>query len=237
MNDRPGARPERRRHARISPKGTSVVHATSYALRGRIVNLGEGGMFVATRVSAPELLLGSAVDIELRLDTGFAQWLRGTGRIVRVTADGVAIAFDALPAQLRKMIEDLTTASRARVRILAVVLIDADPPRRSAMAEGFRAAGCDVIEAATPLEAIVRLGESSFEPDVIAVADSQPSTAAEDMRTFVHHNHPNAKLVTIGDAALEPDGIAHWLSSADPDTNLPDRVREVLVRPRPVTQS
>jgi PilZ domain len=237
MNDRPGARPERRRHARITPKGTSVVHARSYALRGRIVNLGEGGMFVTTRVSAPEPLLGSAVDIELRLDTGFAQWLRGTGRIVRITADGVAISFDVLPAELRRMIDDLTTASRARVRILSVILIDARASRRAAMAAGFRAAGCAVIEAATPLEAIVRLGESSFEPDVIAVADSHPTVAAAEMRDFVQHNHPNAKLVSIGDAALEPDGIAHWLSSADPSADLPDRVREVLVRPRPVTQS
>ena len=237
MNDRPGRRPERRRHARISPKGTSVVHATSYALRGRIGNLGQGGMFIATRVIAPDRLLGSVVDIELRLDTGFAQWVRGTGRIVRITAAGIAIAFDALPAELRQMIDELATASCARVRILSVILIDAHASRRSAMAAGFRAAGCAVIEAATPLEAIVRLGESSFEPDVIAIADSHPTTAAHEMRDFVERNHPNAKLVAIGDAAIGPDGIAHWLSSTEPAADLPDRVLELLVRPRHVTQS
>jgi hypothetical protein len=101
------------------------------------------------------------------------------------------------------------------------------------MTAGFRATGCGVIEAATPLEAIVRLGESSFEPDVIAIADSHPAAAADEMRDFVERNHPNAKLVTIGDALLQPDGIVHWLSSADPASDLPDRIREVLVRPRP----
>jgi len=79
----------------------------------------------------------------------------------------------------------------------------------------------------------VRLGESSFEPDVIAIADSDPSAAADQMRGFVERNHPHAKLVAIGDSELGPDGIAHWLSSADPDSDLPDRIREVLVRPRP----
>jgi methylmalonyl-CoA mutase cobalamin-binding subunit len=237
MNDRPGARLERRRYARTNPKGTSVIRSDSYALRGRITNLGEGGMFVATRAGVPEPLLGSAVDIELRLDAGFAQWVQGTGRIVRIDPGGVAVAFDAVSVELRHMIDDLTTASRARVRILAVVLIDAHAERRSAMAAGFRGVGCGVIEAATPLEAIVRLGESSFEPDVIAIADSHPDASAEEMRSFVQRNHPNAKLVTIGDDALEPDGIAHWLSSADPETDLSERVREILVRPRPVTRS
>ena len=113
---------------------------------------------------------------------------------------------------------------------MSVVLIDGHTERRWAIAEGFRATGCAVIEASTPLEAIVRLGESSFEPDVIAVADSYPTSEAEEMRVFVERDHPNVKLVTIGDALIEPDGIAHWLSSADPGSDLPDRVREVLVR-------
>ena len=233
MNNRTGPRPERRRHARICPKGTSLLRVDSYALHGRIANLGEGGMLVITDVDAPERLLGRLADVEVRLDGGFAQWLQATGRIVRIAGGGVAIAFDTLSGELRGMIDELTTASRARIRVLSVVLIDADAQRRSAMTAGFRATGCAVIEAATPLEAIVRLGESSFEPDVIAIADSHPAAAADEMRAFVERNHPNAKLVTIGDALLQPDGIAHWLSSADPGSDLPDRIREVLVRPRP----
>lgn len=233
MNNPTGARSERRRHARICLKGTSFLRVDSDALRGRIANLGEGGMLVITDVDAPERLLGRVTDVEVRLDGSFAQWLQATGRIVRIAGAGVAIAFDTLSGELRAMIDDLTTASRARTRVLSVVLIDADAQRRSAMTAGFRATGCGVIEAATPLEAIVRLGESSFEPDVIAIADSQPAAPADELREFVERNHPGAKLVTIGDSLLQPDGIAHWLSSSDPGSDLPARIREVLVRPRP----
>lgn len=120
MNNRTGAGSERRRHARFCPKGTSFLRVDSYALHGRIANLGEGGMLVITDVDAPERLLGRVADVEVRLDGG-----------------------------------------------------------------------------------------------------------------FVERNHPNAKLVAIGDSLLRPDGIAHWLSSAGPASDLPDRIREVLVRPRP----
>lgn len=232
MSNGTGAHGERRRHARICPKGTSLLRVGSDALHGRIANLGEGGMLVITDVDVPERLLGHLADVEVRLDGGYAQWLQATGQVVRIAIRGIAIAFDTLSDELRGMIDELCTASRARSRVLQVVLIDADARRRSAMTAGFRATGCGVIAAATPLEAIVRLGESSFEPDVIAIADSHPTAAADQMRGFVERYHPKAKLVAIGDALLQPDGIAHWLSSSDLASDLPDRIREVLVRPR-----
>jgi hypothetical protein len=233
MSNQTDASSERRRYARITPKGTSFLCVEDQALRGRIANLGEGGMLLLADGDAPARLLGRFAEAEVRLDSGFAQWWHATGRIVRVTDGAVAMAFDTLSGELRRMIDELVTASRARIRVLSVVLIDAEAQRRSAMSAGFRATGCGVIEAATPLEAIVRLGESSFEPDVIAIADSHPATAADEMRSFVRRYHPNAKLVTIEDTLLQPDGIVHWLSSADPSSDLPARIREVLVRPRP----
>ena len=232
MNDQTGERPERRKHARITPKGTLTFRALEHEQRGRIANLGEGGVFVLTSVSAPQRLLARNVEIELRLDAGHAEWLGATGRVVRVEANGVAIAFDLLAAPLLRMIDELSAASRAHARVISVVLIDADEQQRSAMAAGFRSTGCTVIEASTPLEAIVRLGESSFEPDVIAVADSYPSEAAAQMRAFVERDHPNVKLITIGNELLQPDGFANWLSSSNPDADLPARVRDALVAPK-----
>ena len=232
MNDEKGGRPERRRHARMVLKGTVTLQAVGYAQHARIANLGEGGMFAATDVRAPDRVLSRAVDLEIRLDGGHAQWLRGTGRIVRIVAEGVAVAFDTLPSGLLRMIDEMATASHARVRVLSVVLIDTDAERRSAMAYAFRTTGCSVVEAATPLEAIVRLGESSFEPDVIAVADSGSATTAADLRAFVERNHASAKLIAIGNDPGAPDGIIHWLSSANPDGALANRIRAVLARPR-----
>jgi hypothetical protein len=208
-----------------------TLEVEGHAKHGRIGNLGVGGIFVLTHVSAPERWLGRNVGLRIRVDGSRAEWLHATGQINRIAAEGVAITFTGeLPGPLRHMVDELTTASRASDRVLSVVLIDADTERRSAMAAGFRDTGCSVVEAATPLEAIVRLGEASFEPDVIAVADSA-TTEAEEMRVFVERDHPDAKLVTIGDEVLGPDGIVHWLSSANPKLDLPKRVRDVLVRP------
>jgi hypothetical protein len=187
-------------------------------------------MLVATKITAPERLLARPVEIEIRLDGMGAQWLRASGRIVRIAAEGIAVAFDGLPAVLLRLIDEMLTASRARLRVISVVLIDVDPQRRAAIATGFRTAGCFVVETSTPLEALVRLGESSFEPDLIAIADSIPSTVAGELRTFVEREHSRVKLVTIGDDAIEPGGVEHWLSSADPKSDLPNRIREVLGR-------
>jgi hypothetical protein len=98
------------------------------------------------------------------------------------------------------------------------------------MAEAFRATGCAVVDVSTPLEAIVRLGEFHFEPDIIAIADSLPETIAGELRAFTNVEHPRAKLITIGDDVIEPAGLAHWLSSDDPDDDLAKRVRELLLR-------
>jgi hypothetical protein len=230
MNDQSKQRVERRRELRIAPKGTLQFRTRDHSQQGRIANLSAGGAYILTHVCAPERLLRRNIDIEVRLDAGRAEWLHATGIVVRIQPEGLAIAFDLLAAPLLRMIDEMSTASRARARIIGVVLIDADRQRSSAMAAGFRATGCSVIEAATPLEAIVRLGESSFEPDVIAVANSQ-SDDADQMRAFVAREHPNAKLITIGDEILRPDDFANWLSSADPKADLPARVREALVTP------
>lgn len=229
MNDSTGPHPDRRRHARFVAKGTAVIHADTYAHRGRIANLSEGGICIVSTVATDERLLGRMIDLEIRLDDGLAEWLASVGRVVRAGPEGYAVEFETAPAALLSMIDALMTASRAHRRVMSVILIDANQQRRSAMAEGFRAIGCDVVEAATPLGAIVRLGESSFEPDVVAVADSV-GTAAEDMRRFIERDHPNSKLVTIGDGLLPPDGFAHWLSSANPNGDLAQRVRDVLFR-------
>jgi hypothetical protein len=233
MNENTGARSERRLHTRIAPKGAVLLHALGQTTRGRVANISEGGMFVVTRVKTPDRLLARVVDVELRLDGARAEWLSTSARIVRVQATGVAMAFAGPPpAMLVRMLDELTTASHANARVITVVLIDAATQRRTAMAAGFRATGCIVIEAATPLDAIVRLGESTFEPDVIAVADTATSTDAEEMRAFIERDHPNAKLITIGDEIFQPDGFANWLSSSNPDADLPRRVREALVAPR-----
>jgi hypothetical protein len=231
MSDLQGGRRDRRQHTRIAPKGTVSLTSGDHTMRGRIANLSPGGMLVSTAVTAPSKLLARAVEMELRLDGHGAEWMQASGRILRIASDAIAIRFDGVSPLLTSVIEEMSTASRAHLRTLSAILIDADPPRRSAMAEGFRAAGCRVVETSTPLEAVVRLGESSFEPDLIVIADSAPGDLAEDLRRFVERNHPRAKLVTIGDGLVEPVGSTYWLSATGPAADLEARICQILGRP------
>lgn len=233
MNEATGPAPDRRRHVRIAPKGTVTIDALGNAHTGRLANIGVGGMYVATDVSLPDRLLGRIVELELRFDGALAAWQRLSGRVSRIAAGGIAIVFAAPTAPaLLLVIDKLTTASHASARVISVVLIDGDRPRRASIASGFRTAGCDVMEVETQLEAIVRLGESHFEPDIIAVANTQPVDAANDMRAFVEHYHPTSMLVTIGPELLAPTGLANWLSESAAATDLTARIRELLFAPR-----
>jgi CheY-like chemotaxis protein len=156
---------------------------------------------------------------------------RLAGRVTGIVAGGAAIVF-AVPTALLHMIDRLTTASHASARVISVVLIDADTARRATIAAGFCAAGYQVVEVATQLEAIVRLGESHFEPDIIAVANTQPVTAADELCAFVEHYHPSSMLVTIGQELLDPAGFDNWLSDTTATADLLARIRELLFAPR-----
>ena len=233
MSEPTGREPDRRRHVRIAPKGTVTIRALGNAHRGRLANIGVGGLYFATDVSLPDRLLGRVVELELRFDGALAAWQRLEGRVSRIAAGGAAIVFDVptTPALLL-VIDKLTTASHASARVISVVLIDADAARRAVIATAFRSTGCEVVEAATQLEAIVRLGECHFEPDIIAVANTQPVAAADQMREFIEHHHPRSMLVTIGPELLDPAGLANWLSAATATTDLPARIRDLLFAPR-----
>jgi PilZ domain len=228
MTRTPTRDPDRRHHARIEPKGTVVIHVAEAAYRGRLVNIGAGGIYATVALGA-HVVVESVVDVELRFDGALAIWQRVAGRISRIDSAGAAIAFDTptTPLLLR-MIDELTTASHASARVISVVLIDANAARRGVIATGFGKVGCDVMQVATPLEAIVRLGESHFEPDVIAVANSESTAAADEMRAFVERDHASSMLVTIGPELLDPAGLANWLSSSTSTANLPGRIRELL---------
>lgn len=223
--------PERRKHVRLCPKGTVSIRTPEFAVRGRLANVSNGGLCATTLITAPDRVRGSAAELEVRFDTQESAWLRISGKILRIGPTSIAVGFDGVPSGFALLIDHALTDSNRHGRVLSLVIVDATTERRLRMAEAFRAAGCAVVDVSTPLEAIVRLGEFHFEPDVIAIADSLPAIIAEDLRTFVGHEHPRAKLITIGDGVIAPEGIAHWLSSLDPSDDLGARVRELLTRP------
>jgi hypothetical protein len=219
---------ERRRSVRICPKGTVVVLAGEHVERGRLVNLSSGGLLAIAAERPPPALLDTEVDIELRLDVPSSEWVQLTGRVLRIEGRAIAIALEGAPEPYARLVEDSASASDEHRRLRTVVVIDAIPERSGPIAEAFRAAGCAVLEVSTPLEAIVRLGESPFEPDLIAIADSAPSPTSDELRRFVEREHPRAKLVTIGEDVLAPSEPAPRLSSAGSQAELIARVRALL---------
>lgn len=221
---------ERRGNRRIAPKGTVLVRAGTYLLRGRVANLSIGGLSATTLITAPERLLHSRVEIELRFDGSERAWCELAGRLLRSGATSLAVAFDTVPPGFARTIEEMHDALHARRRVLSIVLIEANDDRRATLADGFRAACCNVVDTATPLEAIVRLGESHFEPDVIAIADSTPATISDELRRFVGREHPHARVLTIGHETVGPDPLADWLCSANPGSDLVTRIRQLLLR-------
>jgi hypothetical protein len=220
-------RVERRKSARICPKGSVIATAPTWARRARIANLSTGGVLLAMHTPLGEV--GDKLAIELRLDGAVRDWLQLSGRLTRVERAGIAIAFEQVPEDFARLMIDVAGASQAHDRRLSVVLVDEVTDRRLAMAEAFRAAGCIVMDFATPLQVIVELGESDFESDLIAIGDG---TSADELRGFVEGAHPDVKLVRIGDDAIEPIGPAHWLSTANPDDDLVSRIRVLLGRHR-----
>ncbi len=194
---------------------------------GRVVNISSGGLLAITE-TLTELPLGSEVGIALRLDTPGSAWLPLTGRVLRTAGCSVALALATDTEPFVRLMEDSLSASGMHQRVRPVVLIDATPERRELIAEAFRASGCAVLEASTPLEAIVRLGESQFEPELIAIADSSPNSTSEDLRCFVEREHPHATLVIIADDTLAPAGSTRWLSSSSSHDELLARIRELL---------
>lgn len=221
---------ERRSSVRISPKGSVVVLAGEHVEPGRVANLSSSGLLAITSGSPSEISVGAEVEIELRLDAGSSEWLRLAGRVVRVDGRAIAFAFAAGSEPFAQLISASVSASGEHQLAWSVVLIDAAAERRGRLAEAFRTAGCVVVEVSTPLEAIVRLGESPFEPELVAIGDSLPSSVAGDLRSFIEREHPRAKLVTVGDDVVAPPGPSCWLSASDEDGDLPARIRELLRR-------
>jgi hypothetical protein len=183
-----------RRHAqRVDTEGTALVHLHHRTLCARIADVSTSG--VRLRL-ARGLELASLADarvvVELRLDGARNGWLRFPGTVQRVdgAAYEVVVAFDAVPADFEDVIQDELVAALEGDRSHFVLLVDADPHRRSALARAFSTAGCRVAETCAPLEALSALDESKTHFSLIAIADTSPAIIGEEFRRFIAAVHP-----------------------------------------------
>lgn len=192
---------DKRRTVRVRAKGSVRVRSGFGLVRGRIHDVAVGGVHVcADSGSGVAELDGRRVRIDLRFDHGTDRWFALEGRVVRVAVatNAVVVAFEGIPTAYEACMQDRLLDAVEHDRLPHVILVDAHATRRATIAGTFRLRGCNVIEVATPLEAIVRLGELAFEPEVIAISDTFPVSIACELRAFVSATHPRARIVAIG---------------------------------------
>ena len=223
----------RRRHDRARVNGAVVVHAPDGASRGKIINLSAGGVLVVEQ--SPHVELAEGTEVGLELETGRRGWVRQAGGVLR-RVDG-AIAFEFV--QPSPVVVDLLTgevlAAQEAQRVPRVVVMDPSSPRRKKIAAALRDAGCQSIEAATPLEAVDLLERSRSQVTAVAVAETtQSQTLADELMEFLAEAHPSLRLALIVDnTAKPPHPRARHLrcdgsSETDDSTDLRDLVKEFL---------
>jgi hypothetical protein len=163
----------------------------------------------------------------MRLDGAAGTWflLHGQVKRVRATDDRLLIALGALPLPLAVLLT--SKSGQPRARPIEVMVVDRDLARRVQVADAFRAEGCHVLEASTPLEAIDRLGAASYTTDVIAVADTVPDSIAVDLRNHLDVAYVDALVVAVGEPEWIP-GRAR-LDPSESEGALPARVHSLLL--------
>jgi CheY-like chemotaxis protein len=205
---------DRRATSRVAATGSVVVYPRyGTSIRGRIVDLSAGGVRFALDES-PAWGPGVEIEIDLRLAGAAYGWFRFSGIVARVAAgDETAVAFTAVPEAFANAVRSELRAAVAGADALRVLLVDPDGPRRVVAAAALRAARCDVTEVATPLDAISYLEDSQAHPWIVAIADTAPTSIADELRIHVRAQHA---LVRIEDASDLPLRIAHLAAARGP---------------------
>lgn len=183
-------------------RGRVVVQGSAGG-RGKVVDVSTSGVRFRLAGPAGEYRVADRLSLDLRFDGARGGWWTITGRVVRCDADGqIAICFEAVPSDFATWIDAELHAAREAEDVDHVLLVDPMPLRRIETARTLRDAGRRVSEAATPLDAIDRLGESRYNPRLAAIADTVPASIANELRAYLRREHPAIGLVRMQAVAL-----------------------------------
>lgn len=208
---------ERRQHARVPASGSIVFRCHGQRVHGRLRTISE----VAVEVACPLgfTSLGEPIEFGLRFDGPAGGWLVVRGRIthVRAASRTIVIALSQPEPEIAARIADWQRDLRGGPAPHQVIVADNDRERRTLTAAAFRERGCDVVEAATPLEVLYHLGNGRSHSDVIAVAGTTPPSTGDELRQYLALSQPGSLVVRVSDESLDalataaPWQIAHGL--------------------------
>jgi CheY-like chemotaxis protein len=187
---------EQRRTRRVCSKGSIRVRHGVEITRGRVVDLAVGGVRVRSEIIA--LCVGDTVTLELTLDPSPGVVFALRGHVLRSTSESrtFVVRFESIPRAFEDCVnEELQALAESRPRL---ILIDPTVDHRAPIASGLRTGGCLVTEVATPLEAIVALGQLRFDPTVIAVATTESESVADELCAYLRDDHPAVQVIAIG---------------------------------------
>ncbi len=213
----------------ISPDGRTEPkeEAGVTMIRGIAIDLSLGGLRMRTAPGTACPAIGCAGVVEMHLATG---WHRLRVKVVRSGFDEIALHFQDVAAAVEDAIEDEVVACIEAARKPHIIVVDPSPDRRHRVAESLRIAGCDPVEAATPLEAIGIVERECGSIRGMTVSESLTQTGADEFCEYVSQSNPEIQLRLIAqgtcDLPLDEEDLA-----APPLATKPTRP----TRPRVVT--
>lgn len=195
---------DRRRHFRAKLDAGAIIHAAQVALRGTIIDLSLGGVRIRRADElAPCPALGTEALVELEL--GGRGWVAQPGHLLRGGIGEVVVEFGPLAAGLEDRIEDEVLAAIEAARRPRLLVVDPSADGRRRIVAALAAAGCDSMEAATPLEALDAVDRCRGHLRGVAIATRLTQTGGDELCDFLAQAYPNLCIALIG---VEPDDPA-----------------------------
>jgi CheY-like chemotaxis protein len=222
---------DRRRSFRVNVYGLALLwHEDRIAGRYSLADLSIGGCLLR---DGPPCDIGE--DYGLVLDLEGDGGLRLPAKVVRQRATGLGgrelgLEFLEHAPALEDRIQDLVIqilerdqpASRGRV-----LVVDMDPLRRTEAAESLRRLGHEVLEAATPLEAVWEFENGPMDIHTVFVARSLGGSDGRDLLKFIGSRYAGVWRVLVAEQA-EPQGAADAVLLGPCHLS---RLRKVLPKP------
>jgi hypothetical protein len=161
-----------------------------------------GGLFVLAAHCSVPVAVGTIVTVTLDVPD---RAVRLVGLVVRGDEAGtrIAIAFDALTGDVAAVLDQHVDGALDAARVPRVVIVDPLPAERGRVAEAVRHAGCDPVEASTPLEAIDAIQRPENRVAAAAIRDSLTQTGGDELATYLAENHPSMPVAILAESPTE----------------------------------
>jgi CheY-like chemotaxis protein len=199
------AHSDRRHSFRVTVDGLALLWCKDrIAGRYRLADLSIGGCLLR---DGPTCDVGAEYGLVLHLPTEAA--MRLPARVVRqrTTEFGrseLGIVFLERPPWTEDQIHDLVMRNLEREHSAIkgrVLVVDANENRRDALVETLLGLGCDVLEAATPVEAVWELENGPMDIHTAFIARTLGRSDGRDLVRFIGARYANVWRVLMADGA------------------------------------